>query len=111
QSNILGGTATGAANRVWGNGQEGVSISDATTIRNVVSQNSIFNNSGGGIVLYNNANGQQAYPIISSAVLGASDQNLGGIDISGSLNSTPNTTFLVEFFANTVADSSGYGEG
>ena len=31
--------------------------------------------------------------------------------ILGTLNSTPNSTFRVEFFSNTHPDTSGYGEG
>src|SRR5262249_3349289 len=31
--------------------------------------------------------------------------------VFGKLNSTPNTTFRIEFFANTTYDSSGYGPG
>src|SRR5262249_55648441 len=35
----------------------------------------------------------------------------GGTTISGTLHSVASTTFRVEFFANAVADPSGYGEG
>ena len=109
--NVIGGSARGAGNRIWANGQEGVAIYGATTIWNKMSQNSIHNNGAGGVVLYNNANGQQAPPVISSATLGASDANIGGIDIAGSLTSAANTTYTVEFFANNDADPSGYGQG
>jgi Bacterial TSP3 repeat len=111
QSNTIGGSALGAGNRIWTNGQEGIAVSDATTIRNKLSQNSIFNNAARGIMLYGNANGQQSFPVLTSAKLGNSDNNAGGIDIAGTLNSTPNTTFVIEFFANTTADPSGYGQG
>ena len=33
------------------------------------------------------------------------------ITIEGTLNSTPNTNFTLEFFANAELDPSGYGEG
>ena len=36
---------------------------------------------------------------------------LGSTNIQGTLNSTPNSTFRVEFFSNTTVDPSGYGEG
>jgi hypothetical protein len=111
QSNMIGGSTVGAANRIWTNGQEGIAVSDATTIRNTVSQNSIFNNAARGIVLYNNANGQQAYPSLTSAKLGNTDTNAGGIDVAGTLISTPNRAFIIEFFANSVADPSGFGQG
>jgi hypothetical protein len=111
QSNTIGGSTMGAANRIWMNGQEGVAVFDATTTQNSLSQNSIFNNGIGGIGLYDNADGQLSIPLLSSAKLGNSDTNAGGIDVAGSLHSTPNTTFVVEFFANAVADPSGYGQG
>ena len=34
-----------------------------------------------------------------------------GTVIEGSLHSTPNTSFTLEFFSNTQCNSSGYGEG
>ncbi len=52
------------------------------------------------------ANDLQNYPVLAAAHPGAS-----GVTVSGSLNSTANTTFRVEFFANTACDPSGYGEG
>lgn len=111
QDNTVGGTATGAANRIWSNGQEGVAISGAATARNKLSQNSIYGNGARGIVLYNNANAQQVFPVLNSAVLSASDQNASGVDIAGSLSSLPSTSFVIEFFANAVADPSGFGQG
>ena len=75
-----------------------------------MSQNSIFNNGARGSALSNNANNQQSFPSLSSAILSTS-ANPTGIDISGTLNSTANTTFRVEFFANSVGDPSGFGEG
>lgn len=39
-------------------------------------------------------------------------QSLNGqIAVQGTFNSTPNTTFRVEFFSSETADDSGYGEG
>ena len=35
----------------------------------------------------------------------------GSTKIEGTLKSTPNTTFTLDFYANTVADPSGHGEG
>ena len=31
--------------------------------------------------------------------------------VQGTLNSSPNTSFILEFFANDVANPSGFGEG
>jgi hypothetical protein len=110
QDNTVGGTATGAGNRIWANAREGIAIS-GNALRNKLRQNSIYGNGGRGIVLYDNANSQQAFPILNSAVLSASDQNLSGVDIAGSLKSLPNTAFGINFFANAVADPSGFGQG
>src|SRR5207248_4637203 len=111
QSNMIGGSAAGAPNSIWYNGQEGISLSDAATSHNQLTQNSIYNNGVRGIALYNNADGQLASPTITSAKAGSSDQNTAGTDITGMLQSTPNTTFVIEFFANEAPDPSGYGQG
>ena len=55
------------------------------------------NDDGDGDIGSNNL---QNYPVVSSAVSG-----------STSLNSTANTEFRIEFFANTACDPSGNGEG
>ena len=47
----------------------------------------------------------QDYPTLSAARVAEETQ------VTGTLNSTPQTTFLVEFFANGLADPSGHGEG
>jgi hypothetical protein len=51
-------------------------------------------------------NALQNYPVIESAVVSGST-----LLVSGSLNSAPGGFYLVEFFASTSADSSGFGEG
>jgi uncharacterized repeat protein (TIGR01451 family) len=48
----------------------------------------------------------QNFPIINTATFSAS-----GLAISGSLNSRPNTTFTLDFYANVACDESGNGEG
>jgi len=53
----------------------------------------------------NLANGFQNYPVLNSAVLAE------GTTVEGMLDSTPETTFRLEFFSNAEADGSGYGEG
>ena len=55
-------------------------------------------------------NGMQNYPVITSAVRGATTTA-----VAGGLNSTPNTQFRVQFFANPACDitagpSNGEGE-
>jgi flagellar hook assembly protein FlgD len=86
---------------------------------NGILSNIIHSNSGLGIDLGTNgvtsnddgdpdtgANGLQNYPILSSVVTNGTD-----LTIAGSLNSTASTTFTLQFFANTAADPTGYGEG
>ncbi|MEE9597348.1 MAG: choice-of-anchor Q domain-containing protein, partial [Acidiferrobacterales bacterium] len=89
-----------------------------------ISQNSIFGNGGLGIDLTDTANDQgdgvtandpadadpggnnlQNYPVLTSAGSTATTT------VSGYLNSTPSTTFTIEFFSSTVADPTGFGEG
>src|SRR5439155_14384078 len=50
-------------------------------------------------------NGLQNFPVIISSSPGATTQ------IVGRFNSHPNTTYTLDFYANTAADPSGFGEG
>ena len=52
------------------------------------------------------ANGLQNFPVITAA-FGFN----GNLTIYGGLSSMPSTNFVLEFFANESADSSGFGEG
>lgn len=106
QSNMVGGAASGASNVIAGNTNEGVATFDSATNKNAISQNSIFANHFRGIGIYTNSNNNQAAPTLSSAILGNAG-NVGGTDVSGTLSSTANTTFHLEFFANPP----GNGEG
>ncbi len=118
QSNTIGGASVGAANTISGNGGAGVALYNNGTISNRVSGNSIQANGGLGLDLWGDGvtpndtgdgdagpNNLQNFPVLTSAVLGINTA------IAGSLNSTANTTFRVEFFASATADSSGFGEG
>ena len=114
-------------NRVSGNliaynTSHGVSIERG--IHNLVSANSIHDNALAGINLWapndpanyvtpNDAtdadigsNNLQNFPVISTAAAVS-----GQVGLAGTLRSTPNTTFRVEFFASAAIDASGYGEG
>ncbi len=119
-NNTIGGTTTGAGNVIAYNlrtAQSGVDVTGAGT-GNAILSNSIYGN-GSGIdlkadgVTPNDAgdsdtgpNNLQNFPVLSSASF---SNNV--ISIQGTLNSTPNTTFRVEFFGNPNCDSSGNGEG
>ena len=113
QNNVIGGTAVGAANSISGNGGAGIAIYNASTA-NRISGNSITANNGLGIDFWNDGvtandmgdgdtgpNNLQNFPVLNSAAVGV------GTTISWTLNSTPNTTFRVEFFANATNDGEG----
>ena len=102
-NNTVGGLAAGAGNVITNNGG-GVIVSGGSGNR--VLTNSIFANGDPGISLSNGGNGNQAAPVLTSAVI-----NSGTTAIDGTLTSTPNTNFIVQFFSNAACDPSGSGEG
>lgn len=86
---------------------------------NAILSNSIYANAGLGIDLAsdgltandngdadNGANNLQNFPVLTSIKYSAGD-----VTIEGTLNSTTNTTFRIELFANSVCDATGFGEG
>jgi CSLREA domain-containing protein len=88
-------------------------------IGNRIQANSIFANGELGIDLDpdgvtpndpgdsdTGANNLQNFPTLMTASTYSSSTTIGG-----TLNSAPNTTFRVEFFANATCDPSGHGEG
>ena len=113
--NVLIGGAAG--NTIAHNGGDGVFLSSANITGTAIRSNSIFSNAGLGIDLNpdwmtandagdgdTGANNLQNFPVLTSATSGCTT-------IQGTLNSTPNTAFALEFFANATCDASGYGEG
>jgi RHS repeat-associated protein/CSLREA domain-containing protein len=119
-TNTIGGSSANAGNWIAGNGQEGVVISQfqSATTRNLIQNNHIWSNGGIGIDLRPNgvtpndlgdadsgSNTLQNFPVLTWAAGGASTT------VSGTLNSTANTTYRLDFYANAQCDSSGYGEG
>src|SRR5207302_5291109 len=118
------------ANIIAGNTGDGVKISSAGDINNLISQNSVYSNGGLGINLVNptptptpeppstvtandpgdadeGPNHLQNFPVITAA-------NVVSQTISGTLNTTPNSSpqvYTIEFFANASCDTSGHGEG
>ena len=113
-SNNIGGTTAGAGNTIAFNTQAGVTGGETG---NAILGNSIFSNGGlgidlGGLIANDNcdvdkgSNNKQNFPEVTSA-----NANSSTTTIQGSLNSTANTQFRIELFANTTCDSSGYGQG
>ncbi|HET9766168.1 MAG TPA: right-handed parallel beta-helix repeat-containing protein, partial [Thermoanaerobaculia bacterium] len=91
-------------------------------IRNRMQRNTVFANGGMGIDLEhpigptpndtadadngnNGANELQNYPILDSATT-----VLGTTEVTGRLNSLPNTTFTIEIFGSSTCDTTGFGE-
>ncbi len=116
-NNTIGGTAAGAGNTVAFNGGDGVNIIGGAG--NLIASNSIFGNLKLGIDLGDDgvtpntpggkstgSNDLQDFPVISSAAI-SGDR----VEIVGTLGSRSNSTFRVEFFANTAPDPSGFGQG
>ena len=117
QINTLGGLAPAAANKIAFNGGPGVVLTSATRIS--IRGNSIFGNNGLGIDLDasgvspndlndtdSGANDLQNFPVIMTV-----SSNASSTTILGSLNSTPNSTFQIDFYSNAAVDPSGHGEG
>jgi probable HAF family extracellular repeat protein len=98
---FIGGSAAGAANVIAHNGRDGVLVDQGTG--NAIQENRIFANGKLGIELRHGGNQDQSAPTLTSAVV-----NGFFMTVFGTLVSAADTTFTVEFFANT---DSGVGEG
>ena len=122
---IVGGSAPGAGNVIAFNGPgeeigvNGIEVLGDNTRNNSIRGNSIYSNgrlgidiSPGGVTpndtgdVDSGANNIQNFPLITSVVSAA-----GQTTITGTLNSTPSTNFILDFYSNAVCDSSGNGEG
>ncbi len=120
--NRIGGTTTDAANRIANNLFNAVQIWSGTPpgtgnaiLGNLTWANgSIAIDLGGDGVTANDsgdadtgANNLQNFPVLATARTNASNQLI----LTGTLNSTANSYYRIEFFANATADASGNGEG
>jgi CSLREA domain-containing protein len=123
-NNSIGGTDAGAGNTIANNHNLGVYLFATAGVGNAVQGNSIFANGQLGIDIHpsgstigtvtpndprdvdSGPNGLQNFPVLTGAANTASFTG-----IIGTLNSTPNTSFRIEFFANQTCDPSGNGEG
>ena len=113
-NNLIGGPAVG--NIIVDNTHAGIAITGNHSTGNTISQNGIFGNGGLGIDLNNDGvtpntpggphtgpNNLQNTPILT-------DSSTPGV-VNGSLNSSANTTFTIEFFASPDSDATEPGQG
>ena len=123
-NNTVGGAAAGAGNIIAFNTLVGVVVgtsatSTSTEVDDAILGNSIFSNGKLGIDLGDDGvtpnspgsphmgpNLLQSFPVITSVTI-----SRGGTLITGTFNSDPNSSFTVQFFANSAADPSGFGQG
>jgi hypothetical protein len=120
--NTIGGLLFGEDNAIKFNVQDGVEINagtgnrilgnsidaNGTTAQHLgidLSPDGVNPNDAGDADT--GANNRQNFPVVTSAVLTGG----GNINIAGTLNSTANTSFRVEFFTSGTCDPSGFGEG
>ena len=123
-NNAVGGATSGAANTIAFNQANGVEIlfgedGNNESTGNRILRNSIFSNAGLGIDLGDDGftandpgdpdigpNNLQNFPDLFFATASSSSTF-----VFGTLNSAPNSTFTIQFFANSQKDPSGFGEG
>jgi uncharacterized repeat protein (TIGR01451 family) len=108
-NSTIGGNQAGAKNTIWFNGGnagvDGIQI--ITGLGIPILNNSIFANQGLGIDIQDPALlAATPAPKLTSAVTGA-----GRTLIQGSFAAAPNATYTIQFFSNTTADPSGFGQG
>jgi Calx-beta domain-containing protein len=119
--NVIGGAEPGAGNVIAFNGGGGVVVFSSTPSspsKNSIRGNSIHSNNALGIDLGSDGvtindpgdadagpNTLQNFPVVSSVTTGATTM------IQGSLNSTANSQFNLDFYSSAACDSTGHGEG
>ena len=125
--NMIGGTEPGAGNVIAFNNITGVACGGGyvPSTGNSILLNSIHSNNAQGIDLGidsnqagvtpndegdtdTGANNLQNFPVFDSIQFDLANKE---VFVSGSLESTPNSEFTLEFFASKVTDNTGYGEG
>jgi uncharacterized repeat protein (TIGR01451 family) len=108
------------SNTIFANVLDGVAVTglNVGSPHFQITRNSIFNNGRLGIDLgYDDVtpndsmghvgpNNFQNFPLLTAATVSSR-----ATEVSGTLNSTPNTEFHIEFFANADLDPSDHGEG
>ena len=121
-SNTIGGTAAGAGNTIAFNTGAGVVVGNYSgdpSTGNAILSNAIYGNGALGIDLgddyitqntpggpHSGPNDLQNFPVLTNAATFD-----GSTYIVGTLNSTPDATFTIQFFSNSPPDPTGYGQG
>jgi uncharacterized repeat protein (TIGR01451 family) len=117
---------TGSGNRIsqnsiFGNGDLGINLQNAgpnlnsncnssnTGANNLQNAPSLTAGSGTAFISATATDPNGNTSEFSNAVAASASGNM--LDLLGSFNSTPSTTYTIEFFSSTAADPSGYGEG
>jgi hypothetical protein len=113
-SALVGGPLHVDANVIIANAGAGIRNTNLAGGRLTAARNELADNGGLGIdlgpadVTFNDpldADAFQNFPVLADVAF------TGGTMVSGTLSSTPSTTFRVEVFANAACDGSGFGEG
>ncbi|MCC7292301.1 MAG: right-handed parallel beta-helix repeat-containing protein [Phycisphaerales bacterium] len=87
-----------SGNSIHDNTTLGIDLVPANFVRGVTPNDNMDGDSGG--------NGLQNFPVIGEAL-----SNGSSVAVSGTFNSLPGRSYSLEFFANTVCDGTGHGEG
>lgn len=116
---IIGGITSDSANVIAFSTEDGIQVTESSSLANRISGNSIYNNGGIGIDLNKDGitindsgdgdpgpNENQNSAVLDSAVLVD-----GLVTVFGSLSSLVSQSFVVELFSSQVGDSLGAGEG
>ncbi|MCA9157444.1 MAG: DUF4347 domain-containing protein, partial [Planctomycetales bacterium] len=116
--NTVGGTATTDRNVIAGNLANGILVSGSQATGNKLVGNRITANGGLGIALDSGAvnsndyldadsgaNAGQNYPTITMAEVRGTD-----LFVAGTLGTSPNATFSLDFYSNSISDGSLHGE-
>jgi hypothetical protein len=117
--NTIVGGPTDAEGNVLSANSVGVVVFNTGATGNRIQRNSIYDNTGLGVDLRGDGvtandpgdadtgpNDLQNFPVLDSALI------TGGVTIvSGSLNSTADTTFVIDLYESASCDPSGNGEG
>jgi VCBS repeat-containing protein len=115
--NTIGEVTANAGNVITNSGTHGIGLATSGT-QNAIRGNAIYNNGSLGIdisvdgVTTNDAddsdtgtNNLQNFPLLTTVGTHGTD-----LIISGTITSTPSTTFNIDFYSSATADASGYGE-